>query len=47
VTFAETFSLKEQKDLVNSALAQFSSQECNYLRGIGSELDSVATAMHS
>ena len=47
MTFAETFSLKEQKDLVNSALAEFSTQECDYLRGIGSELNDVATAMHS
>ena len=47
MTFAENFSLIEQRDLLNSALAEFSTQECNYLRSIGSELESVAAAMHS
>ena len=47
MTFAETFSLKEHKDLVNQALADFSRRECDYLRSIGPELHSVADAMYS
>ena len=47
MTFAANFSLIEQRDFLNSALAEFSSQECRYLREIGPELEAVASAMHS
>jgi geranylgeranyl diphosphate synthase type I len=47
MTFAENFSLIEQRDLLNTALADFSAQESDYLRSIGSELEPVASAMHS